>query len=70
MCAEGLGEHYGADAVAGELTVGEPRPVSSAALFCAYDARARLTHGSQLSAAIDLNAGSFISKMYANFGKS
>ena len=70
MCAEGIGEHCGAGAIAGELAVGELQPVSAGTLFCATDARVRLTHGPQLSAAVDLNASSFISEMYANFEKS
>ena len=70
MCAEGIGEHCGAGAIAGELAVGELWPVSSTALFCATDVWARLTHGSQLSAAVDLNASSFILEMYANLEKS
>ena len=70
MCAEGLRDHRGASAIAGELAIGELWSVSAGALFCAYDAQARLTHGSQLSASVDLNASSFISEMYANFEKS
>ena len=70
MRAEWLGDCCGAGAVAGELAVGELRPVSAGTLFCATDAWAQLTHGSQLSAAEDLNASSFISEIYANFEKS
>ena len=70
MHTEGLGEHCGAGAVTRELTVCELQPDSAGALFCATDAWARLTHGSQLSASVDLNASSFISEMYANFEKS
>jgi len=68
--AEGLGEHCGASVVAGELTIDELWPVSAGALFCATDTRAWLTHGPQLSAAVDLNSNAFISEMYANFEKS
>ena len=67
---EGHGEPCGAGAVVGELAVGELRPVSAGALFCATDVRARLTHGPQLSLAVDLNSNAFISKMYAKFEKS
>ena len=70
MRAEGLGEPCGAGATVGELAIGELRLVSAGALFCATDAWARLTHGPQLSAAVDLNSNTFISKMYANFEKS
>ena len=54
MRAEGLGEPCGAGATVGELAIGELRLVSAGALFCATDAWARLTHGSQLSAAVNL----------------
>ena len=70
MCVEGLRDHHGAGTVAGELAVGELWPVCAGTLFCATDARAQLTHGPQLSAVVDLNAGSFILEMYANFKKS
>ena len=70
MHAEGLGEHCGAGAIAEELAIGELMPVSADALFCATDAPAQLTHGSQLPVAVDLNASSFISEIYANFEKS
>ena len=70
MCAEGHGEPCGADSVVGELAVGELWPVNAGALFCANDTRARLTHGPQLSATVNLNSNAFISEMYANFEKS
>ena len=70
MRAEGRGEPCGVGAIIGVLTIGELRPVSAGALFCATDAQARLTHGPQLSAAVDLNSNAFISEMYANFEKS
>ena len=54
MRAEGHGEPCGAGAIVEDLTIGELRPVSAGALFCANDAWARLTFGSQLSAAVDL----------------
>ena len=47
MCAHGHGDHCGA----GELAIGELRPVSADALFCVTDSRARLTQGPQLLAA-------------------
>ena len=70
MRAEGHGEPCGAGAIVEDLTIGELRPVSAGALFCANDAWARLTFGSQLSAAVDLNSNAFISEMYANFQKT
>ena len=70
MHAEGLGEHCGASAIVEELAISELRPVSAGALFCATDTQARLTHGPQLSAVVDLNSNAIISEMYANFEKS
>ena len=70
MRAEGRGEPCGASAIVGELAIGELRPVSASALFGATDVRARLTHGTQLSVAVDLNYNAFISEMYANYEKS
>ena len=70
MRAGGHGEPCGGDAIVGGLAIGELRMVRASALFCTTNARARLTHGPQLSAAVDLNSNAFISEMYANFEKS
>ena len=67
---ESCEESSGAGAVVRKLAVDELQSVSAGALFYANDTRARLTLGPQLSAAVDLNSNSFISKMYVNFEKS
>ena len=45
MRAEGRGEPSGAGAIVRKVAVGELQPVSTGALFCANDTRARLTLG-------------------------
>ena len=70
MCAEGIGEHCGAGAIAGELAIGELRLVHAGPLSLAHWRVGPTDSGVPAVSGLGLDASSFISEMYANFEKS